>query len=107
VHAELAQVVDVRHGRDGIRALTDAIAGYGSEMTRSRSLTVIWLATVHALDGDLDVAATVGAEAIELAAALRSPRTRARLRSLSAAARRFPGDADAREIVDRIGRVSN
>ncbi|VVJ15084.1 Uncharacterised protein [Amycolatopsis camponoti] len=103
VHGELAQVVDIRHGRDGIPALTDAIAGYGRGMTRSRSLTLIWLATVHALDGDLDVATAVGEEAIELAVVLRSPRTRHRLHSLSAAARRFSGNADAREIVDRVG----
>jgi tetratricopeptide (TPR) repeat protein len=102
VHGELAQVVDIRHGRDGIPALTDAIAGYGLSMTRSRSLTLIWLATVHALDGDLDVATAVGEEAIQLAVALRSPRTRQRLNSLSAAARRFSGNADAREIVDRL-----
>ncbi|MFJ7211958.1 hypothetical protein [Amycolatopsis sp. NPDC098790] len=102
VHGELAQVVDVRHGRDGIPALTEAIAGYERGMTRSRSLTLIWLATVHALDGDLDVATAVGEEAIELAGALRSPRTRQRLHSLSAAARRFSGNADAQEIVDRV-----
>ncbi|WP_410630590.1 hypothetical protein [Amycolatopsis sp. cmx-4-83] len=102
VHAELAQVVDIRHGRDGIPALTDAIAGYGRGMTRSRSLTLIWLATVHALDGDLDVASAVGEEAIELAAALRSPRTRQRLHSLSSAARRFSGNVDARDIADRV-----
>lgn len=102
VHGELAQVVDIRHGRDGIPALTQAIAGYGNGMTRSRSLTLIWLATVHALDGDLDVASAVGEEAIALAAALRSPRTRQRLNSLSAAARRYSGNADARDIADRV-----
>lgn len=102
VHAELAQVVDSRHGRDGIPALAEAIEGYPRGMTRSRSLTLIWLATVHALDGDLDVAIAVGEEAVELAGALRSPRVRQRLHSLSAAARRFSGNADAREIVDRI-----
>ena len=106
VHGELAQVVDVRHGRDGIQALTDAIAGYGPDMTRSRSLTVIWLATVHALDGDLDVAGEVGRDAIEVAAALRSPRTRQRLRTLTAAARRYSGDSRAREIVDRVDDLS-
>ncbi|MEU0533027.1 hypothetical protein [Amycolatopsis tolypomycina] len=102
VHAELAQVVDVRHGREGIPALVDAIDGYGPEMARSRSLTVIWLATVHALGGDLDVAAEAGREAIELAGVLRSPRTRQRLRTLSAAARRHRHDARAREIIERI-----
>ncbi|EOD67007.1 hypothetical protein H480_18588 [Amycolatopsis vancoresmycina DSM 44592] len=102
VHGELAQMVDIRHGRDGIPALMAAIEGYPRGMTRSRSLTLIWLATVHALDGDLDVAATVGEEAVELAAALRSPRVRQRLHPLSAAAGRFSGNADAQEIVDRI-----
>ncbi|WP_103355274.1 tol-pal system YbgF family protein [Amycolatopsis sp. CA-128772] len=102
VHGELAQVVDIRHGRDGIPALAEAIDGYQRGMTRSRSLTLIWLATVHALDGDLDVATTVGEEAVELAGALRSPRVRQRLQSLSAAAGRFSGNAEAQELVDRI-----
>ncbi|MDQ7805980.1 hypothetical protein Q5425_19745 [Amycolatopsis sp. A133] len=102
VHGELAQMVDIRHGRGGIPALVEAIGGYPLGMTRSRSLTLIWLATVHALNGDLDVATTVGEEAVELAWALRSPRVRQRLHSLSAAARRFSGNADAQEIVDRI-----
>ena len=107
VHAELAQVVDVRHGRDGIPALADAVAGYGPDMTRSRSLTAIWLATVHALEGDLDVAAEVGQGAIEVAGALRSPRTRQRLRTLSAAARRFPRDVRARLLVERVETVGH
>ncbi|KDN23530.1 hypothetical protein [Amycolatopsis rifamycinica] len=103
VYGELAQVVDVRHGRDGIPALVDAIAGYGPEMARSRSLTVIWLATVHALAGDLDVAAEAGREAIELAGTLHSPRTRQRLRTLSAAARRHRRDPRAGEIIEMVG----
>ncbi|WP_410613817.1 hypothetical protein [Amycolatopsis sp. lyj-109] len=107
VHGELAQMVDIRHGRDGIPALVEAIGGYPRGMRRSRSLTLIWLATVHALDGDLDVAATVGEEAVELAGALRSPRVRQRLHSLSAAARRFSGNADAGEIIERIEMVGH
>ncbi|MGW3963131.1 tetratricopeptide repeat protein [Amycolatopsis sp. NPDC005003] len=102
VHGELAQMVDIRHGRAGIPALTEAIEGYQRGMTRSRSLTLIWLATVHALDGDLDIAVTVGEEAVELAGSLRSPRVRQRLHPLSTAVRRFSGNADARELVDRI-----
>ncbi|WP_410564213.1 hypothetical protein [Amycolatopsis sp. cmx-4-61] len=105
VHGELAQTVDIRHGRDGIPALAEAIEGYPRSMTRSRSLTLIWLATVHALDGDLDVATTVGEEAVELAGALRSPRVRQRLHSLSAAAGRFDGNAAARELIERIETV--
>ncbi|QKV77839.1 hypothetical protein [Amycolatopsis sp. Hca4] len=107
VHGELAQVVDVRHGRDGIPALVEAIRGYPRGMTRSRSLTLIWLATVHALDGDLDIATTVGEEAVELAGALRSPRVRQRLDSLARAARRFSGNADARALVERVETVGH
>jgi len=107
VHGELAQVVDIRHGRVGVSALTEAIDGYPRGMARSRSLTLIWLATVHALDGDLDVAIAVGEEAVELAGALRSPRVRQRLYSLSAAARRFSGNADARDIIERIEMVGH
>jgi tetratricopeptide (TPR) repeat protein len=102
VHAELAQHVDVRYGREGIPALVDAIAGYGPSMSRSRSLTVIWLATIHTLDGDLDVAGQLGREAIAVAAELQSPRTRQRLQSLSTAAQRFPRDDEARELVEGI-----
>ncbi|RSM43052.1 hypothetical protein DMA12_20615 [Amycolatopsis balhimycina DSM 5908] len=107
VHGELAQMADIRHGRDGIPALIEAIREYPRGMARSRSLTLIWLATVHALDGDLDVAATVGEEAVELAGALRSPRVKQRLHSLSAAARRFSGNSAAREIVERIEMVGH
>ncbi|MDQ7810931.1 hypothetical protein Q5425_45020 [Amycolatopsis sp. A133] len=105
VHVELTQSSDVRFAGPAIDALTVAVNGYGPAMTRSRSLTQIWLATGHALAGDLDEAARIGAEAIEVAAGLRSERTRQRMSPLAAAAARHPGHAGARDLLDRIDRV--
>ncbi|WP_410638449.1 hypothetical protein [Amycolatopsis sp. lyj-346] len=105
VHTELALGVSVRHAGEAIDALTVATEGYGRAMTRSRVLTRIWLATAHALAGDLDEAARVGGAAIEVATELRSERTRQRMSSLTAAASRFPGSADAREILERVDRL--
>ena len=105
VHTELAQVVSVRHTGEAIDALTIATDGYGRAMTRSLALTQIWLATARALAGDLDEAARVGGAAIEVATELQSERTKQRMSPLTAAASRFPGNADAREILERIDRL--
>ena len=105
VHTELAQVVSVRHTGEAIDALTIATDGYGRAMTRSLALTQIWLATARALAGDLDEAARVGGAAIEVATELQSERTKQRMSPLTAAASRFPGNADAREILERVDRL--
>lgn len=105
VHVELAQRVDVRYGGPAIDSLTIAVNGYGPAMTRSRSLTQIWLAIGYALAGALDQAARIGGEAIEVAAGLRSERTKQRMSPLVAAAARHPGNTDARDILDRIDRL--
>ncbi|MFI9456141.1 hypothetical protein [Amycolatopsis sp. NPDC052450] len=102
VRTELARLVDVRHSREAIPALTEAIDGYGPDMVRSRSLTMIWLAVDHALEGDLDRAAEVGLAAMEVADGIRSARTRDRLRPLSESVRRRVGDINARDLLDRI-----
>jgi hypothetical protein len=105
VHVELTQRVDVRYSSPAIDSLTFAVNGYGPAMTRSRSLTQIWLATGHALAGDLDQAARIGREAIDVATELRSERTKQRMAPLAAAAARHPSNADARDILDRITRL--
>ncbi|HET6288221.1 MAG TPA: tetratricopeptide repeat protein, partial [Amycolatopsis sp.] len=102
VRTELARLVDVRHSREAIPALTEAIDGYGPDMVRSRSLTMIWLAVDHALEGDLDRAAEIGLAAMEIAAGIRSARTRDRLRPLSESVRSRVGDINARNLLDRI-----
>ncbi|MEV5714574.1 hypothetical protein AB0L41_11790 [Amycolatopsis mediterranei] len=105
VHVELAQRVDVRYCGSAIDSLTIAVEAYGPAMTRSRSLTQILLATGHALAGDLDRALRIGEAAIEVVTELRSERTKQRMSPLAAAAARYPANADARELVDRIGRL--
>ena len=102
VRTELARLVDVRHCREAIPALTEAIEGYGPDMVRSRSLTMIWLAVDHTLEGDLDRAAEVGLAAMEIAGGIRSARTRDRLRPLSECVRKRVGDINARDLLDRI-----
>ncbi|SFH07764.1 hypothetical protein SAMN04489731_102352 [Amycolatopsis regifaucium] len=102
VRTELARLVDVAHSREAIPALTEAIEGYGPDMARSRSLTMIWLAVDHALEGDLDRAAAVGLAAMEIAGGIRSARTRDRLRPLSECVRKRMADINARDLLDRI-----
>ncbi|WP_410655189.1 tetratricopeptide repeat protein [Amycolatopsis sp. lyj-112] len=102
VRTELARLVDVRHSRKAIPALTEAVDGYGADMARSRSLTMIWLAVDHALEGDLDRAAEVGLAAMEIADGIRSVRTRDRLRPLSESVRKRVPDINARDLLDRI-----
>ncbi len=102
VRTELARIVDVRHSRTAIPALTEAIDGYGPDMARSRSLTMIWLAVDHALEGDLDRAAEVGVEAMEIAGGISSARAKDRLRPLGQCVRRRLSDNNARDLLDRI-----
>lgn len=102
VRTELARLVDVRHSAKAIPALTEAIDGYGPDMARSRSLTMIWLAVDHALEGDLDRAAEVGMAAMEIAGGIRSARTRDRLGPLGECVRKRLADNNARDLLDRI-----
>ncbi|MFD9893774.1 hypothetical protein ACFWY9_30880 [Amycolatopsis sp. NPDC059027] len=104
VRTELARTVDTRHGERAIPELTKAIDGYGPEMARSCSLTLIWLAVCHALAGDLDEAAGAGTEAIELARGLRSARTKDRLWPLDEAIRRNGPSPRGGELLELIGR---
>jgi tetratricopeptide (TPR) repeat protein len=105
VHVELALNVDVCYGGAAIDSLTTAVDGYGPAMTRSRSLTQIWLATGHALTGELDQAVRIADTVIETATELRSERTKQRMSPLAAAVARYPGNADARDILHRIDRL--
>jgi hypothetical protein len=105
VRTELAQNVDPRYSGAAIDALVVAVNGYGPAMTRSRTLTQIWLATGHALAGNLDQAARLGGAAIKVVAELRSERTKQRLSALAAAAARHPDNTDARDIREGINRL--
>ncbi|MEV6829553.1 hypothetical protein [Amycolatopsis sp. NPDC051102] len=70
------------HRGEAIAELTAAARRYGPDMARSRSLTLIMLAQNHAGQGDLDAAARIGGEAVDLAATVGSVRPKDRLAPL-------------------------
>lgn len=102
VHTELATTVSDRYARTAIAALTDAVNGYGPEMTRSRSFALIALATGHMLDGEIDHAARLGTEAVSAAETLKSVRTKDRLRPLKLLADKYKDRAESRGLSEFI-----
>ncbi|WP_215544493.1 tetratricopeptide repeat protein [Amycolatopsis sp. CA-230715] len=102
VHTELAVTAGAEQSEVAIPALREAAAGYRDGMARSRSFVLIFLATNHVLDGDVDEAGEVGGRAIDAAGQLTSARARDRIRPLLAAARRLPRDRRAVELSERI-----
>ncbi|MBE1496108.1 tetratricopeptide (TPR) repeat protein [Amycolatopsis lexingtonensis] len=102
VRVELGCTVDHRHAVLAIPFLDDAVAAYGPEMSRSRSLTQIMLALAHTLRRDTEAAARVGTEAIRVAREIRSVRAKGRLRPLEAALRARPAGRAGRELLTRI-----
>lgn len=102
VHAELACTVHVRHTRPAIPALSTAITRYAPDMARSRSFSLIMLATSHLIDGDVDHAGQVGAEAVALCESVKSTRTKDRLRPLTREAGKHGDNADVRALSERI-----
>jgi hypothetical protein len=74
VHTALAQTVDSGYARSAIPALSHAAIHYSDGMTRSKTFTLISLATCHFLNGDTDHATTIGTQAVELATTLASAR---------------------------------
>ena len=102
VYSELALAVDPAYTRSAIPAVSTALNGYGQDMTRSRSFNLIFLATNHLLDGDIDQAATVGAQAVAVAESVKTVRTKDRLRPLKREADKRWRNADARALSERI-----
>jgi len=85
-----------------IDALTEAVDGYGPDMTRSRTLCLIMLATNHLLAGDTDRGAAIGIEAIEAAETLKSVRTKDRVRPLEREADRRRDNRECQALADYI-----
>src|SRR5437764_826171 len=102
VYSELALAVDPSYTRLAIPAVSAALNGYGPDMTRSQSFNLIFLATNHLLDGDIDRAATVGAQAVAVAESVKTVRTKDRLRPLKREADKRWRNADARALSERI-----
>ncbi|MFD0200078.1 MULTISPECIES: helix-turn-helix domain-containing protein [Saccharothrix] len=106
VHTELAQTVDKKYTRTAVPALTKAIGGYGEDMTRSRSFNLTSLSINHLLDGDIDHAARMGRQAIELSEGLKSVRTKDRMKPLQHEAEKRRNNPDARELAERLAKFT-
>lgn len=103
VYTELALAAGGgRYAAVAIDALTEAVDGYGTDMTRSRTLCLIMLATNHLLSGDTDRGAAIGSEAIEAAETLKSVRTKDRVRPLKQEADRRRDNRECRALADYI-----
>jgi hypothetical protein len=102
VYSELALAVDPAYTRSAIPAVSTALNGYGPEMTRSRSFNLIHLATNHLLEGDIDQAATVGAQAVAVCESVKTARTKGRLWPLQREADKRRLNAGARALSERI-----
>lgn len=106
VLTELAEVVSPRHGAPAVTQLTQAVSGYGDDMARSRSLTMIMLAQNHARQGNLEEAAEIGGEAVDLARRVGSIRPKDRLRPLERLLRlrlsEQKGSSAARDLLEQV-----
>ena len=102
VHTELAYRVDPRHAQVAIPALTDASTNYGTEMARSRTLSLVALSMSHLLDGDQDRGVDAGFQALALAENLTSVRVRDRMRPLAQSAQRHRTHSGAQELAVRV-----
>lgn len=85
-----------------IAELTASIGSRGEDMTRSRAFELGALATAHLRAGDRDHGCAVGAEAVDLAAQLRSIRVIERLQPLRSEASQHPNAPDARHLVEQV-----
>lgn len=104
VHAELARAGDPVEARKAVPLLARAVDGFGADMTRSRTFSLISLAVCHLLDGQVDSGTRLGEHAVDLCQELDSTRTTVRLRPLQDAARRQPAHRAARALTERIHR---
>ncbi|HEY4019498.1 MAG TPA: helix-turn-helix domain-containing protein [Pseudonocardiaceae bacterium] len=104
VHSVLAVEVDRKHTKYAIPALTRAGAGYGEEMSRSKSFNQAALATNHLLEGDIDHGAKVGRYALEIAENLKSARVKDRMVPLKDEAEKRRNNSDARDLAERLNK---
>ncbi|ALG13081.1 hypothetical protein [Kibdelosporangium phytohabitans] len=102
VHTELARRVDPRHVRVAIPALTQASDGYGDDMARSRTFSLIMLSMNLLADGDVDHGVAIGMRALAAAETLSSLRVRDRMHPLKADADLHGTHPGARDLAARI-----
>jgi len=80
--------------------LANAIAGYDHALVRESSLYLSWLAEDHIQLNDLDQAASIATEALELASRTNSARTDERLRHLAKRLKPHSSVAKVAEFLD-------
>jgi hypothetical protein len=102
IHTDLALTVDTRHTRHAIPPLTEAVDGYGDDMARSRTFSLIMLSINHLIDRDLDRGVAVGFRALSSAEQLASARVRDRIRPLGKHAENHRAHSGARELAARV-----
>lgn len=102
IHTDLALTANTRHTRNAIPRLTEAVGGYGDDMARSRTFSLIMLSINHLIDRDLDHGVAVGFRALASAEQLASARVRDRIRPLGKHAEHHGAHAGARELAARI-----
>lgn len=104
IHTELARTVDPEFARSAVPMLSEAVAGYGPDMNRSKAFSLISLATSHLVVDEVEQGVVVGHHAVDLCQELTSVRTLDRLRSLRDQALRRRTRPGVDRLVDRIGR---
>jgi hypothetical protein len=102
VLTELAETVAARHSGHAIPHLAAAAAHYCADMARSHALTLTMLAQNHALRGDVEEAARVGAEAAGLASHVGSARLQDRLAPLERLLHERATDPDVQAVLKKI-----
>ena len=84
--------------------MSAAGAGYGEEMSRSKSFNQAALATNHLLEGDIDHGSKVGRYALEIAENLKSARVKDRMQPLLTEAEKRRNNSDARDLAERLSK---
>jgi len=102
IHTDLALTVNPNHTRNAIPLLTEAVDGYGDDMARSRTFSLILLSINHLIDRELDHGVAIGFRALASAEQLASARVRDRIRPLGIHAKHHYSHAGARELAARI-----
>lgn len=88
-----------------VTLLNEAVKGRRGEYSRSRTLNLIALSATHFRSGRSEEAIAAGAQALDGAESLASPRAVERLRRLRPVVRRYARDRNVRTFVERLDRA--
>jgi transcriptional regulator with XRE-family HTH domain len=106
-YSELA-AFDPHYAPTAVARVSEAIAGFGDRMARSRAMSMASLATNYLRQGEVTRGLQTGHKAVTAISAIQSPRAIQRLQPLQIEAGRWAtktNNADARELCHLIGRA--